>query len=498
MNIKKNTILEYGILSVIACLFLLFFSSTTSPVFNNNFGIVDSSVFMLIGKGMANGLVPYVDLFDHKGPVLFFLEALGWLIAPNGLGNFFIQWIWMTVNLILILKIAALFINKKWLWFPISIFLLILGATLEGGNLTEEYCLPFLFLPMYLALRYFKTAAIKTKEHPPVYAFIYGICFTLIVFIRMNNGVLICAIVLVIMVHLLANRAYLNFFHNALAFMGGSLGVFLPIALYFLINKGFGDMIYGTFLFNMKYAEGLSAIATTGDLIKFCQYAPPLIFSMGMGVLYLLEKENRYIGSLLLIGSLVTFFSLLLGGVFYHYFILTTPCLVLGVVLGMDLIQKKGKAFFKKEHLIVTYLVLIIFMGAMGLYLSFFIDETKNIKSLIINEPQKEYYDMAVGTASSIPPDEVDSVFGYSVPAGWFLMTDIMPSYKYYTLQEWWGLYDPKIISDVNEMLENEPPKWIVMNNEKQTNEKIYQVLETKYEYVTKDKEVSLYRRITE
>jgi len=495
MNARKQSLLFYGILSGAALLFLLLFSYGTSPLFTNNYGISDSSVFLIIGKAMANGAVPYIDIFDHKGPVLFFLEALGWLIMPNGLGNFFIQWIFMTLNLIIILKIGELFFNKKLAWIPVVFFLLILASTFEGGNLTEEYCLPFLLLPLYLSVKYFKKLPKGIPMHPPLYALVYGMCFTLIIFIRLNNAVLICAIVLVVMIHLLSNKAYRNFFDNVLTFLSGSLGVFSVIAIYFIFNHAFGEMIYGTFLFNMMYAEGLTGIKTADELIKFAYSVSPVIFSVGMGILYLLKKENIYIGLILIIGSAVTFFSLLLGGVFYHYFILTTPCFILGMVLMMDLYLKNRKRIGDQGYRIATIGICMLFIGTCSIYLNF-LDET--INDIAINQPQRDYYENALSIKSSIPQGDLDSVFGYSVPAGWFLMADITPCYKYFTLQEWWGLYDPEVIIETNEMIENNPPQWIVMNNDPQTNQTIYDVLATKYQLITQDKVIALYHRISE
>src|SRR5665647_3725729 len=265
MNSKKKAIVHYGVLSFIAFVFLLFYSYSTSPLYSNNFGVLDSSLFMLIGKGITKGYMPYLDLFDHKGPILFFIEAFGWLIMPNRLGNFFIHWVFMVANLTLIFKIGQLFLNKKWSWVPIIFFLLILTVTFEGGNLTEEYSLPFLFLPLYLSLKSLKEESNGKAQHPPLYALIYGICFTLIIFIRLNNAVLIGAIVLAIMIHLISNKEYRNFFDNVLTFLGGAIFVFSAIAIYFLINHAFGEMLYATFLFNFKYAETAKGITTVAD-----------------------------------------------------------------------------------------------------------------------------------------------------------------------------------------------------------------------------------------
>lgn len=122
MQTYKNSLLDYGILTLIAVLFLLIFSYGTSPLFINNFGISDSAIFLLIGKGITAGYIPYVDLFDHKGPVMFFIEALGWWISPNRFGNFLLQWLFMGVNLVLIFKMGRLFLEKNGVGFRLLSF----------------------------------------------------------------------------------------------------------------------------------------------------------------------------------------------------------------------------------------------------------------------------------------------------------------------------------------------------------------------------------------
>ncbi|MBC3797794.1 hypothetical protein [Acetobacterium tundrae] len=495
MNMQKNTIINYLALAIAAFLFLLFFSYATSPIFSNNYGISDSAIFLLVGKGITSGHILYLDLFDHKGPVLFFLEALGWLIIPDRFGSFFMQWIFMVADLILIVKMGQLFLNKKQAWLPILFFFLILASTFEGGNLTEELSLPFLLLPLYLVLRHLKKEPIKKAHHNPLYAFIYGICFTLIVFMRLNNAVLIGAIVLVVMIQLFTNKAYVDFFHNVLGFIAGALITFAAIASYFIINHAFGDMIYATFLFNMKYAEGISGIFSPESLVKFAYSVSPVVFSGCMGIYYLLKKEDKYIGLLLTIGSLVTFFSLLLGGIFYHYFTLTTPCFVLAIILLIELYVKNEKKLWQGSHRGLLVAVLVLFMTSCVIYLCFCFS---TIVTIATEEPDTDYYENALTIKSSIPEEDRDSVFGYEIPAGWFLMADITPCYKYFTLQEWWGLYDPQVIVEMNNMLKNNPPKWIVMTNDQETNAEIYDVLGTNYELVTKDEEVSLYHRIAE
>jgi len=54
-----------------------------SPMFIT-FPSRDSGVFMYIGKGILSGNIPYRDYWDHKGPVIYFINALGMLLMNSG------------------------------------------------------------------------------------------------------------------------------------------------------------------------------------------------------------------------------------------------------------------------------------------------------------------------------------------------------------------------------------------------------------------------------
>ena len=87
----KNILNKFGVILfciLSATLFLLFFSQTLSPLYTIE--ACDSSVFKLMGQAMLHGKVPYTDLFDHKGPVLYAIEAFGQWVIPGRNGLFFL------------------------------------------------------------------------------------------------------------------------------------------------------------------------------------------------------------------------------------------------------------------------------------------------------------------------------------------------------------------------------------------------------------------------
>ena len=55
-----------------------------------------------MGKGMLKGLVPYRDLFEQKGPLIFLMHSAAYLIDRTGfLGVFVFEIINMTLVLLL-------------------------------------------------------------------------------------------------------------------------------------------------------------------------------------------------------------------------------------------------------------------------------------------------------------------------------------------------------------------------------------------------------------
>ena len=62
-----------------AAALVLALCSKTSPLYAFN-DWMDANIFFTMGKSMLSGKVLYRDVFDHKGPVLYLLYGLGWLL----------------------------------------------------------------------------------------------------------------------------------------------------------------------------------------------------------------------------------------------------------------------------------------------------------------------------------------------------------------------------------------------------------------------------------
>lgn len=103
---------------------------------------VDSAVFLYIGQHIAQGGAPYRDVFDHKGPLIYWINALPfWL----GLGSLRSIAVLETLGLIASVLALGQLLHKvcgaRAAWLGLLAFCGSVTWGLGGGNTTEEWAL---------------------------------------------------------------------------------------------------------------------------------------------------------------------------------------------------------------------------------------------------------------------------------------------------------------------------------------------------------------------
>ena len=261
----------------IAVCYLLLYSFSTSPFFIREGG--DSAIFKIMGLAVLQGRIPYRDIFDHKGPVLYLIEALGQWMIPGRNGILMLQCLSMSITLMFLFKMAKLFVGNVLSFIWVIVALCIMGVFFHDGNMTEEWNLPYLIVPLYFALSYLSNES--GMFHPNKYAFLYGLCFGMAFFIRPNDAVAqVGGVMFGVIVWLFYRKAYKNIFQNVLFFLLGLLIIAIPILIWFGINGALGDLYFGLLEFNAKYSDGLlymirSAIGK--DKLKFFMFFVVLV-----------------------------------------------------------------------------------------------------------------------------------------------------------------------------------------------------------------------------
>ena len=327
--------LTYAVLFIVAILFVFLFSSTTSPLYEHYpfWFHGDSGIFQEMGVCLAQGGTPYVDLFDHKGPILWFIQALGIWINPYW-GIMALQAISLFFAMLMWYKSTILLVDKQILSIIISISgLLFLLAFYERGNLCEEWSLPFISLPIYLYIKRWKH--IENSELP-IYshydAFIIGVCVGVIAMIRINNTAPIIGFVLWHFIRCIQNKEFKRLWIDIVLISGGMVAVFIACSAFYLIKAGWNgvyEMIYGTFIFNFLYINDMGNL-TLSRYLK--NYIPAVGCLLITSLCYLHNKSSRNISIPVVLSFVVTLISIGRFG-FVHYMIIFVPILVISIGL---------------------------------------------------------------------------------------------------------------------------------------------------------------------
>lgn len=315
---KYANYLPWVVTFLMSLFFIAINSDSTSPLFWGIF--CDSSVFQYMGYSILQGKIPYTDLFDHKGLLLYCINALGYLIHPK-IGVMLLQTLNLTLTMMVWYKILNS-IKTEWMKYLIlTLALLGLYAYFDGGNLEEEWCLVFISYPI---LAYF-----ESKKNGNVFSnrqlFAIGFCLGAIAMIRLNIMAPVLSILFYCLIEALWKKEY-QYIGRAFkwSFLGFVIFPVLGCIYMFYLNgfTGLDDMFYATVLFNLDYASN-SHIGSHlfGEYNYIYKAMLPMLF------LLLFFYQNRRDVLVLCSSFMLTVLSL--GGFnFYHYLILFIPLLV--------------------------------------------------------------------------------------------------------------------------------------------------------------------------
>ncbi|MDO4197833.1 MAG: hypothetical protein Q4D13_02435 [Erysipelotrichaceae bacterium] len=474
MTDSKRQIFKNILLFLAVFLFLLLFSTRTSFLYKYNYGS-DSATFRLIGLCLRNGKRLYTDVFDHKGPVMFLIQYLGTYLNGNAL--ILIQTVFSFISLKLLLETGNLLnTSLSTLIFTLTVSSLYYLWTFQNGNYTEEYSMPFIVICLYLFIKY----AVNVKNdirHKYVYSFIYGICFAVIAFIRVNNAISIVAGVFAIMVYLFVHKEYKNLFMNLISGLSGVICISSLICLYFYLQGGLYDMLYATFIHNFMY------LGITKDALTFSQrwlvlYTP--LFSSVIMILYKVYKEKHFCFTDGILLSLVLFnlIMLLYANQYVHYFCIYVPVFT---VVSMYCLNNRS--------LIAVILLLIV----LYLYGYRSIRNMKQEYAKLKNGEHIALHKTINSTISTIPEEEKDSVLGLDVPSIYYLNGDILPCYRYFTSQTHWNDSNPQIAKDVLEYLNTSKPYWLITGKDN-VNPVFQDIISKHYSLMSEDEYIRCYR----
>lgn len=449
---RAETILERPVagaclLWMTALALLCLCSFNTSPL--NPFYGGDSVIYTVLGRMTARGALPYAEVYDHKGPLVFYLYALGYLIFHGKAGMLLLQSLSLTASLLLTYRLCRLWAGVRKSIVGLAIFAAVYAVCLWGGGMTEEYSLPLALLPAYLILRDLMRGK-DLATLPLSGALAAGVGIGLMAFLRLNNAAPLCGVLLGLVGCLRNRRDALYLLRYAAVTTGACVLTALPFVLYFAAQDALHDMLMGTFIHNYLYLLGNTAQRSiTGTVAVALKSSALLVF-----LLFLWRGRKRITAPRGAEAATAGFIVLSLlipacGPESSHYFITAAPAIGLTFVIS--------DTRYKTTALLIAAVLLLPFAGDAAHLLAGF-----RRYNFIRN--YQDDIDAAQHLASHIPADERDRVWACDTHAAIYVYGDLLPCFRYFTLQSSHAQHNPEITPAIARMMQENPPLWLIVS----------------------------------
>ena len=441
----KNKKIMIGSFIFLSFIYILIFSMSTSPLYPNYYvdsGSSYSATTLLISKGLMQGLTPYKDLLGTNGPVIYFIESIGWIFNQGRIWVFILQIICLSVSLVYSYKTLNLFVDNKKSYILTVAMLIPIVATFGAGNNVEEFALPLISISMYIVINHIKNKG--NKSFSTIDSMILGLCLGLIIFSRFNNMFPLLGIIFALMMVLKKDKL------KTLCFIIlGVLIIAVPCFVFYFIKGGINEMIYATFIFNAKTM--LLGSSTLNEIVRKIIKCIPVFILLVSGLIYG-KKENKNIGLLISALSLFSFIGLLVDSGYWRYYIIIASFLPLAIAL-LSSINKTS---------IINTIKVVSIIALIGIYI---IPIKSSMIEIYKTQTEKSYIEdnkVMINWAKENLEEDEDIVL-VDVPASFYLLNDIMPKNRLFADQSKMSLVDYDLAEEIQDYVYSTPTTQMII-----------------------------------
>ena len=370
METKHNKIFTVLYILTVAII-LITICSQCSPLYPTNFW-VDTNTIFTVGRNL-DSKVMYRDLYDQKGPWMFFIYYAASFIQRDGFfGLYLIEIAFAFAFLYISFKTLELF-NKKYSLPLLTVVATVLyssKAFMWGGS-AEELSLPFNAYALYLVARHYKTDKMPTNNK-----FIFaGIGAGLIFYIKFSLLGSMFGLVLALLLLAIFNGKIKLFFTKLwYVILGFLISSIIPLA-YFIINNAMLDFytcyIYNNiFLYHSSVTNIFAEISKRfTNILRFVKIAYidnrnaflTIALAFVSTLFYTIKKNARYTFIFLL--SFICTFVIYSGNHRYDYyefvFAFFAPLMIIPIASFMVFLEKKI-SFLSSKYIYSAILALAI------------------------------------------------------------------------------------------------------------------------------------------
>jgi hypothetical protein len=243
LRIHTTDLALYTLIAIMVLLVIVPVSPANMPVARR-----DSGVFLYTGWRLLEGDVPYLDVWDHKPPVIFLINAVGLLASNNSRwGIWSIEVISLLAAAILSFRLFQRAFDRASAILAVFIWLFTLVFMLQGGNFTTEYTLPLQFGCFWLFWNAESSHRFRRN------GFLIGLLGSVMFFTQQVTVGILGSILVYILLSRMHARKWSELVVYLTSIAAGFIVVAAMIIAYFAIRDGLKEFWDAAFSYNFAY-----------------------------------------------------------------------------------------------------------------------------------------------------------------------------------------------------------------------------------------------------
>lgn len=313
----------------------------------------DSANFYTCGKALFNGLIPYVDFTDSKGPLLWVIYGIGYLISNYSyVGVFWLSVIMYAFTLLYIYKLTFIFLNndKQSLYVVILMTASFFSPWFHYEIRSEDWIQIFIVLAFYRICLFLYTDNGKESKSLYLSCFILGISIIGTFFIKYNSTIMLGIPSLYMLYAIIKEKK--NIALSFLSFLSGIFILALPWIVYtfYMDNtQSFISEYITNTLATTKSSNNIGEYIHEWLFLTYDTHSVILFSTSCLGALAMSQKVSKY--KFFFIISFIGFYAVAIHRCQFLHWYYIASCLFFPVWLFIYIVDSLNKTPYRYKIL---------------------------------------------------------------------------------------------------------------------------------------------------
>ncbi|WP_249208097.1 ArnT family glycosyltransferase [Levilactobacillus brevis] len=481
LKIKLSSKL-YLFLFLLVSIWFMSFCSYTSPFFYFDYS-PDNNCFFTVGKALMHGILPYKDVFEQKGPYVYLIHGIAYLINHYSLvGIFPFEVISLFFTICIVYKISLLYTGREYAYVVaiLSPIFQLFHPYYDYGDTVESLLFPAMLSLIYVLLQGEKNNFNISRISWGLQGFLVGLTFLMKYTLLGSWIIFYISVFTYYFVHKLWRKIGKLIQWSLIGFL---LAV-LPWLIFFVLTKSLPAFIHVYFYENMHvymlsnnsfFAKFIESLTIYSSFLR----NDPLIFLCGfLGYVYLLISNTTFkttVGKTIFVLMMIANGAFVIYGyhssqvyqyyelAFFPYLLVPATCIIIRLLNHF-----KFKVNFQNESFVIMGSILISFFLVLGvnnnILSSRIFPNNASVTLRTTNHPQ-EPAQIVFGNIMRKESNSRPTMLNYgSIDMGFYTTSGALPSNYYFQNYNISYQKDPHILNDQQNIIRRHKVQWIVLN----------------------------------